>query len=408
MNNIQVDNAWSILNRINVVSIVYASPRPGTDFLHSLFDSHPQILTFDGWLIFHEFYNKSISIYGTDKFINGIDGASLIRRKREVIATDFFREFAWKHLHKFDTSYDSLEKKDRLGVDGNEFNIVDIDKFVELGVKLMNNKDPSSKNFFLATYCAYALARGEDLNLKKVLLHHIHDQNYLPDVVRDFSDLKVIACIRDPRVVVTKINTYIDNGTLSRSVFGGVISYYKSMLGGVMVMPNIKKDHIRVNVLERLHRDPEGVMRSICSWIEIDYSRILLNSTWNGKLWHGDSLSTGINHTFSVERYDKDVKQWNKDLSVVDKIVINNVMIRELKHYNHGAKYKYHIFFAPLVIIFILLPTSYEVKLLFNIVKEGKYRLTLELIKLYLRRCFFTFIKYNHTLFNKVNLFKYF
>ena len=51
---------WEVLNRLKPVSLIAASTRPGVDLVHSLFDKHPQILTFDGWLLFHEFYNNSI------------------------------------------------------------------------------------------------------------------------------------------------------------------------------------------------------------------------------------------------------------------------------------------------------------------------------------------------------------
>ena len=49
---------WEILNNLTVVGMVAISPRPGVDFLQSLFDNHENIITFDGWLLFNEFYNK--------------------------------------------------------------------------------------------------------------------------------------------------------------------------------------------------------------------------------------------------------------------------------------------------------------------------------------------------------------
>ena len=92
---------WKILNSLDIVTIVAVSQRPGTDFLQSLFDSHPQILTFDGWLNFHSFYNKAISIYGTQNLVVGNTGVVLTNQNRSIDPKDFFYEFAWNHLYKF-------------------------------------------------------------------------------------------------------------------------------------------------------------------------------------------------------------------------------------------------------------------------------------------------------------------
>ena len=109
------EDIWKVLNRLKPVSLIAASSRPGVDFVHSLFDKHPQILTFDGWLLFHEFYNNSISIYGTEKFIVGLSNLEVNKTINKINIKDFFNEFAWTHLHKFNSRYDTLEKKNELG-----------------------------------------------------------------------------------------------------------------------------------------------------------------------------------------------------------------------------------------------------------------------------------------------------
>ena len=39
---------------------------------------------------------------------------------------------------------------------------------------------------------------------------------------------------------------------------------------------------IRVNILERLHQNPEEVMRNMCIWLGIEFDPILLNPTVSG------------------------------------------------------------------------------------------------------------------------------
>ena len=58
---------------MDIVTIVATAPRPGVDFIQSLFDGHPQVLTFDGWLLFNTFYNDAVSLFGTKKYITGFE-----------------------------------------------------------------------------------------------------------------------------------------------------------------------------------------------------------------------------------------------------------------------------------------------------------------------------------------------
>ena len=104
-------NVWKIINDLKIISLVCVSPRPGVDFLHSLFDFHHQVITFDGWIHFHEFYKNSISINGTYKFILGTSSNKIENRFSSINLKNFFSEFAWGHLHKFDSRYDTLEQK---------------------------------------------------------------------------------------------------------------------------------------------------------------------------------------------------------------------------------------------------------------------------------------------------------
>jgi hypothetical protein len=385
MDNTQVDKYWRILNQIGVVSIVYASPRPGTDFLQSLLDSHPQVLTFDGWLVFHKFYNESIAVFGTEKFIAGLSNETPVKKRKAIIVRDFFYEFAWSHLHKFDSRYDTLENKNKLGVCGDEYNVVDIDQFVMIALQLMGDKEFSSRNVFLATYGAYALARSEDLSKKKILIHHVHVQEYIPDVVKDFPNLKVISCIRDPRVYATKIKKYIEKIPLSKLTIMSTLSMFNIMISGSTYLANFKGIDVKVNILERLHQNPEEVMNSICEWLGIEYSAVLLKSTWKGKVWHGDNLSDDIKNPFSIDRYEKAKKEWETDLSLIDQIVVNNLVNKELSFYAYEYKYVSSISYILLPLL-IIIPTKYELGLFISISKSGKYRLYFWLFVVIIKR----------------------
>ena len=217
----------------------------------------------------------------------------------KVDARNFFYEFAWKHIHKFDSSYDILEGKNKLGNDRIESNEVDIDIFVNNAVHLIGSNSFNRKNTLLAIYGAYALARGEDLSLKKILIHQLHQAPYVFSFADDFPKVKIIACMRDPRVFGSQLETWKKHMSFSRSSIGVYYSVLKQLIDGVNPLLNLSNISIRVNVLERIHQSPEKILKNICNWLKIDFNQLLLKSTWNGKEWLGDSLSNDINETFN-------------------------------------------------------------------------------------------------------------
>jgi hypothetical protein len=387
------EKIWKVLNRLKPVSLIAASTRPGVDFVHSLFDKHPQILTFDGWLLFHEFYYNSISVFGTEKFIVGLSALETNKSVDKINIKNFFSEFAWTHLHKFDSRYDSLEKKNKLGPKKNEFNFIPIDQFVKYSVSLMADKEFNSRNALLAVYAAFSLAKGEDIMNKTILLHQAHLSEYVPPFAKDFPGLKVIACVRDPRVYATKVKNYNKNLSLSKTLIIASHSFFRLTIDGINELINIRNIDVRVNILEKLHKNPKKSLQSICDWLSIDYNSVLMTSTWNGKNWLGDSLSKNIINIFDEGRYALSKKDWKKDLSLIDKIIIESLMKKEMENYNYKREYSIGLwfFFVPLLII---LPTKHEIKLFYQTIKEKKYILMITIFKIILLRYYFSYRKY--------------
>jgi len=401
-----LSNYWNVLEQVDVVSIVYSSPRPGTDFLHSLLDDHSQIITFDGFLMFHLFYNNSMSVFGTEKFLVGFSSGLSAKKRKNIIIKDFFYEFAWANLHKFDSRYDTLEKKDQLGVSKNDFNYVSIDCFVNFAVQLMEQKVFSSRNAFLVVYAAYELSRGKELIGNKVLLHHAHDQEYISAVAKDFPRLKVIACMRDPRVYATTINKYIKKIHISKLAINSASAIFSIMIQGTYLLSDLRNIEVKVNVIERLHEEPELVMKSICEWLGIEYQLTVLRSTWNGKTWNGDSLSTGIDQVFSSSRYLQSKREWDHDLSIIDKVVIDSLMKNELDHYGYSS-YKTKLIYI-IIPLLILIPTKYEIRILSKIYKTRDFKLIYDMLKLIVKRWCLSYRKFFNNTFLDPKLFQYF
>jgi len=393
---------WNALSRLKVVALVAGSPRPGVDFFQSLLDGHKQIITFDGWLYFHEFYSRSYSINGTKRLIAGETAVNNGPTLKNINVRNFFYEFAWVHLHKFDSRYDELEAKNYLGKDRKDFNLVDIDIFVDHAVKLIKGNKMTSKNAFLATYGAFALARGENLFEKKIIAHQVHFAEHTVEVHRDFPKLKIIACVRDPRIIATQILKWNKEIGISKSSILSAHSFFSKMVNGFDALNSIKSQNIKVNVLEELHNNPKRIMKNVCVWLSIDFNDILLESTWNKKLWYGDILSSGIVKFFDPSRYEISQKKWDKDLSVIDKIVIESLMRKEIQLNNHVKVYSsfFWVLITPLLILF---PTRYEVKFFFSILKKQRFFLYKTLLAVVCARYYYSYRKVYKNIFNTKN-----
>ena len=390
---------WNILNNLDILTIVATAPRPGSDFLHSLLDNHPEIISFDGWLHFHEFFYKSVSIYG----IKNIFFQNKEERFKNINLSNFFYEFAWSHLHKFDSRYDNLELKGNLGLNKNDFNLLDIDEFVKTAVNLISDQKFSSRNAMLAIYGSIVILRGDDLTNKKVLLHNVHLVDYLDSFLDDFPNTKIIACTRDPRVWATKINKSLDAISLSKYSINMTRALFKLGIDSSN-SSNLKKHNVRVNILEKLHEKPVETMKKICNWIGIKYCERLLQSTWNGKIWNGDILSDDIEVFFDPKRYILSKKAFKRDMFLTERIAMEAIMKKEIATYKYTNDFnmKFWFFLTP---IFILLPTKYEIRIFSQIFKSRNFHLLIYLLFNIFYRYYRSYKKLFHDFFKNTSYF---
>ena len=179
-----------------------ATGRTGTDFLQSLLDSHTEVLTFNGSLFFHVFWE-----------------ASYCAKSPNMNLDDLLDEFIGKHIEKLKSRYDWQERKDRLGENADETLDIDLLQFKKAAKALLLDRAINSKNVLLAIYGAYSLCLGEDIEKKKIFFHHIHNAERLGSYLIDFPDSKIICMTRDPRAnfvsgiqLWSKYDQIMDNG----------------------------------------------------------------------------------------------------------------------------------------------------------------------------------------------------
>ena len=363
--DIDYNYLWNHINNLPLVTLVVAASRPGSDFLHSLFDSHPEILTFDGPLPFDTFYDKAFTIWGTK--IN----MKIKQRLNTISPSDFFYEFAWTHVHKFYSNYDNYEKKDKLGEKGDLFNKMDINSFVNHAIKLLRSNELNRRNALLAIYGAFALARGEDVGLKKVLLHNVHHIKRIDYLIQDFKEIKIICAVRDPRSYFSNIQSLWD---YTPSIMSPAVNYdlLKRVLDECTPVTEKKNCDIRVILYERLQKEPKKVMRNVCKWLSILEDSSLYESTWGGLRWRGDDMSSSISSVFNPNIYEISKERWNKIINFIDGIIIETLMYNKIKQYGYFQSYSIvHYIFVPFLII---LPNINELKILLYSFRKNRYK----------------------------------
>ena len=268
------------------VAILYDG-RSGSVFVQSLLDNHPQV-----------------SVFPATVLIGGGSGISF-DDFWDLHQTDDNVELANAFCNAFGTAFDSRQdntwcRLDALGPDMNEAISVDIESFKRCLCGLLQDSRIDRRTFFLAVHVAYELARGRDPHAMRILVHALHvPDKRVRDFFDDFPDTKILLMTRNPLETHAAVFRHtmrrheIEHGPefISRPE---VLAY---PLVGVRhafeypfhILSACDPEQVRAIRLEDLHLESEIVIHNICEWIGIEFDEVLLKSTFDGRLWRGDS-----------------------------------------------------------------------------------------------------------------------
>jgi hypothetical protein len=316
--------------------------RTGTDFLQSLLDFHPEVLTFNGPIFFQQFWSNSVCVAAG-----------------EFAPRDLIDEFIGKHIERFKSRYDLMERKHQLGEESDQSLDIDLGLFRSEAAAFLEGQEVTSKTVLMAIYAAYAVCMGQDLDEKKLFFHHAHHFDQLPQFLRDFPESKIICMTRDPRAnFVSGVEHHRNNNFLVGDTDRGshVYFYIKRILEDATPLQEYSGRYMAVR-LEDLG-EPE-IIEELCHWLGINNHETTANSTWGGLAWQGDRLSTqGTGGKFSSAVL---VNRWEKRLGFTDKIVLNYIMNNRLKHYGYKRR-RITPIDTLLVPLLIPLPLRYELR----------------------------------------------
>lgn len=297
---------------------LYAWGASGSNFVQTLFDSHPQILMFpiNSLMNFHtQLWSEFSQIIHRPGFTH----------KKLVDACA-------KRLEPlFDGRLNPTQHQfDKLGVERQEYLWVDINIFKKalsdyLNLYSKHHLDVNRKVFFIMIHFAYAQAQGQEISQKLYIFHHLHiPENYL-DMKLTYEDFPSMKLLITQRHLMASMHSNLKRGALYFSddhsfenliINGEFYKYYRHQILGTQ---NIHKRHPTPTCfikLEELHKYPERKMKEISEWLEIKWNNCLLESTINGLKYWGSNLSKKPFSGFSKTHHQS--KQWKEVFSLLD------------------------------------------------------------------------------------------
>ena len=330
--------------------------RSGSDFLQSLFVSHPEILQFPGIV------NLTKDLY--------------LENDPKNILNIFYKS----NKYFFDSRLNVKERLNKLGRYKNEYFRVSVKKFYLNFIKIYKKTNKSNIEKIIALHKAYALSYGADIEKKKIVLIHLHVIEYLIlfNKYINVKDIKIFITYRDPLVSLkSTVNhwcQYNKGKFLTASSLYWNINLHTNIFNQIKIFSN----NLYVIKLEDLHLRSKTVLKKFCKIAKIKFNKSLLQSTYFNKKWWGDAISNkelnGLNKKFK-NVFSKNI-YFSKDIFFLEK-----KLKTILPHfgYNFRGKKDFNFFM-------ILLPFKCELVVWMNLIKLLQLKDIVQIPLFYLKR----------------------
>ena len=289
----------------------------GSNLMHSLLDSHEQILTLPTRLFKYPDKEKILTSKVVERFIE---------LHKEIFD------------NRFRQNLPLLERSNK------NSELISLDTFKEkIKILLKNewNKVFKRKQFIEAIHLAYAQASGLSLADKEYILIHLHhyDGSHIK-ALEDYPDLKVIVMIRDPRESWLSFKTRnLKNEGSIHKIFNFVnlhthIYDLKNDFEKLIQFSNlIKLNQICLVDLNKLHALQEKGMIAISKFLEIRYNNSLLESSFLGIPWLGNAADGKSINGLSIA---KSKFKWQENINQSELNVIYGLMKKEFIFLNYS------------------------------------------------------------------------
>ena len=294
---------------------IMATGRSGSDYFHSLFESHPEVLTFNGHF---DFYCSFIDV-------------SKVFASCEPEIDDAIDEFIGLCLMKLVSKYDLQEAKNTLGPNHDESFRIDTKLFKLHASKLLAIIGLSPYNLLLATHAAYSLCLGRNLLSTRVILFHPHLEREVRRLAEDAVDLRMIFTVRDPRAsILSQVENFRSYYPDTHDGQGHLYESRRMNLLGPLIIEDLKLPSLIVRLEDLPKRE---ILERICNHLGISWSESILLPTWSNLIWNGDRLSKRrIDNEWSENRT---YNGWKIKLTRRDQLLIRTCLNSRLTQFGY-------------------------------------------------------------------------
>jgi len=316
------------------VYFLFASGHCGIDYLHSLLDSHPQILLMPSFSFF-----RSWKMLGCDK----------IKDAGEMFS-------AWQTYIEEHPGMQFIRRK-------LFYNQEESERFYPKFRQFLESGGISRVNVFYALHKAYSFAMNINLSSIRVLIAQEHIPFYLPKALADFPQAGILQIIRDPRT------TMAGSWRWTIKVVGYLSDYYfnfavENWMQGFENWKNYGAklgSKYKVVRNEDLHASLESQMQNVADWMGIDFSPGLLKCTFSGKKWEGESAYMTADNKYpqpeEVFYLPENVrKRWMKELTFNEIAMIEFIAGKSMKEFGYDRLTKNNIFWRIHSFFIFILP----------------------------------------------------
>ena len=315
----------------------------GLDWIHSLLDSHPQILIM-----------PALSFYRCWKMLKANSATNV---------PDMYRRW-----HQYISGYvgPEIQNEQKRFLHSPQ----EMERFFPKFRELLETSGIEKTNVFLAIHEAYAYAKQMDLGTKKIVISHEHISWPFAHILSDFPQAKILMIIRDPRASCaglfygrTKHFGYLPDYTFNITLdcwFQGQDMWrkHRDSLG----------ERLKIVKNEDMHVGLESSMNEIAKWLSIDFSVSMLHSSFpSGKQCLPDSLYLEKGKPIqSEETYylpENVKKRWMKELKDPKEILMIEVLFKDIfKEFGYKRMTKDTYLSRIQGLVFYLLPHRGQVK----------------------------------------------
>jgi len=307
------------------IYVLQSAGHSGIDWTHSLLDSHSQVLIMPAFSFFRTIYEietrRSIDL-------------------KKVTLDDISKIFSDMFLN--DKIYQVKRRK--FIYDENEKEIFKKNLFEYLST---NNANLYKKIFFGLHYAFSKLYKIDISKIKCIVIHEHVTWHY--NKYEKFFNAKHILVFRNPKAAVAgsiyKLRQLNQIATVNSFQFDHIILDMITTFRIFMM----NKNNFFILQNEIMHSDFNGQLNNLCQWLNIKFEHSLLNQTFLGKEWKGESsylawdeLEEKPNEDYYLEKNVE--SRWRKVLSKKDILIIETIFYDYMKKLNYKFDNKINFF----------------------------------------------------------------